>query len=186
MLETELKCMLSEETYLELEKMFAWDWVKEQTNHYYTDPLNELKKHGITLRVRTKDGISKIQVKTHKNAGSPLQICEEAEYDTESVPESFTAETVKEMTGSAVPASRLGSLTTLRHSLMYCDGVEICLDKNDFLDKTDYEIEIEYTEEIPKELIDKLRTAGVEFKNASIGKCTRFMLRLAAILRGEN
>lgn len=186
MLETELKCMLSKETYLELEKMFAWDWVKEQTNHYYADRSNELKKHGITLRVRTKDGINKIQVKTHKNADSPLQICEESEYDTAAVPESFTADKVNKMTGLNIPASLLGSLTTLRHSLMYCDGVEICLDKNDFLDKTDYEIEVEYTEEIPKELMDKLRAAGVEFKAAATGKCTRFMLRLAAILRGED
>ena len=185
MLETELKCMLSEKSYLELETMFEWDWVKEQTNHYYTDPSNELKKRGITLRVRTKDNINKIQVKAHKNADSPLQICEEAEYDTESVPESFTADAVKKMTGLDVPASRLGSLTTLRHSLMYCDGVEICLDKNDFLDKIDYEIEIEYTEEIPIELMDKLKAAGVEFKDAATGKCTRFMLRLAEILRGE-
>ncbi|MCH5212958.1 MAG: CYTH domain-containing protein [Oscillospiraceae bacterium] len=186
MLETELKCILSEETYLELEKMFAWDWVKEQINHYYTDSSNELKKHGITLRIRTKDEINKIQIKTHKNADSPLQICEEAEYDTDSVPESFTADAVKKMTGLNIPVSLLGSLTTLRHSLMYCEGVEICLDKNDFLDKTDYEIEIEYSNEVPKELIDKLRASGVEFKMAATGKCTRFMLRLAEILRGED
>ncbi len=177
--------MLDETAYLELEKMFDWDWVKEQVNSYYTDPRGELKRNGITLRVRAKDNVNKIQVKVHKNAGSPLQICEEAEYDTTGIPESFTQEQVKKMTGLEVPASLLGSLTTLRHSLMYTDGVEICLDKNDYLDKTDYEIEVEYTKEIPAELTDRLASAGVRFEAASVGKCTRFMLRLAAILRGE-
>ncbi|MGN0163124.1 MAG: CYTH domain-containing protein [Candidatus Ornithomonoglobus sp.] len=185
MLETELKCMLDEHTYLELEKMFEWDWVKEQINSYYTDPHNELKKNGITLRVRTKDNVNKIQIKVHKNANSPLQICEEAEFNTPDIPESFTPGQVMEMTGLEVPAALLGSLTTLRHSLMYTDGVEICLDKNDYLDKTDYEIEVEYTKEIPAELMNKLSAAGVRFEAAAVGKCTRFMQRLAAILRGE-
>lgn len=185
MLETELKCMLTYEQYKALEKEFVWDWVKEQVNSYYTDPGNELKKNGITLRVRTKDNINKIQVKVHKNAGSPLQICEESEFPTERIPEGFTPEECKRMTGLEVPVSCLGSLTTLRHSLFYCDGVEICLDKNDYLDKTDYEIEIEYTKEIPKELMGILRSHGVEFTDASVGKCSRFMIRLSAILRGE-
>ncbi|MGN1115767.1 MAG: CYTH domain-containing protein [Candidatus Ornithomonoglobus sp.] len=185
MLETELKCMLDEQTYLELEKMFEWDWVKEQVNSYYTDPHNKLKKNGITLRVRTKDNMNKIQIKVHKNADSPLQICEEAEYDIPDIPEGFPAERVKKMTGLEVPAALLGSLTTLRHSLMYTDGVEICLDKNDYLDKTDYEIEVEYTKDIPDELMEKLSSAGVRFEAAAVGKCTRFMQRLAGILRGE-
>ncbi|MDD6762606.1 MAG: CYTH domain-containing protein [Clostridiales bacterium] len=185
MLETELKCMLDKQTYLELEKMFKWDRIKEQTNNYYTDPCNELKKNGITLRVRTKDNINKLQIKVHKNADSPLQICEEAEYDIADIPDNLSPQMVKDVTGLEVPAARLGSLTTLRHSLMYTDGVEICLDENNYLDKTDYEIEVEYTREIPAELMEKLSSAGVRFETAAVGKCTRFMQRLAAILRGE-
>lgn len=185
MLETEWKCIIDEETYLALEKEFDWDWVKEQVNSYYTDPSAELKKHGITLRVRTKDGVNKIQVKTHKNADSALQICEEAEFSTDTIPEDFTADEVEKMTGLAVPASCLGSLTTLRHSLMYTDGVEICLDKNDYLENTDYEIEVEYTQKIPQELMNRLAAAGVEFNAPSVGKCTRFMRRLSDILHGE-
>ena len=185
MLETELKCMLDEGVYKQLETMFVWDSVTDQENHYYSDPSGALKKNGITLRVRTKNGKHVIQVKAHKNADSPLQIAEESEYMTDTVPESFTHEEVMKMTGLDVPASRLGSLTTRRHSLMYCDGVEICLDKNDYLDKTDFEIEIEYTKEIPAGLMADLSSAGVEFKNAAVGKCSRFMQRLTAILRGE-
>ena len=185
MLETELKCMLDEETYNKLEKMFTWDSVFEQTNGYYSDASGMLKKNGITLRARTINGKSVIQVKTHKNADSPLQISEESEYKTDTVPEQLSADEVKRMTGLDVPAALLGSLTTMRHSLMYSDGVEICLDKNDYLDKTDYEIEIEYTKDIPPALLEKLDAEGVSFETAAVGKCSRFMMRLAGILRGE-
>lgn len=185
MLETELKCMLDKETYDRLEATFTWDEVFEQVNSYYTDPSGQLKKNGITLRVRTKGGKDIIQVKTHKNADSPLQIAEEAEFEANGIPERFSADDVLKMTGIEVPASLLGSLTTQRHSLIFCDGVEICLDKNDYLDKTDYEIEIEYTREIPDELTELLRIAGVEFTVPAVGKCSRFMIRLAKILKGE-
>ena len=185
MLETELKCMLDEETYNRLEKMFEWDSVFDQTNGYYSDPSGMLKKSGITLRARTIDGKSVIQVKAHKNDDSPLQISEESEYKTDAVPDQFTPDEVKRMTGLEVSAALLGSLTTRRHSLMYSDGVEICLDKNDYLDKTDYEIEIEYTKDIPPALLEKLREEGVGFDTAAVGKCSRFMMRLAGILRGE-
>ena len=184
MLETEFKSMLTEEAYKQLESMFEWDEIKEQINSYYSDPSLLLKSNGITLRVRTKDGVNKIQVKVHKNADSPLQICEESEFETDGIPESFSAEEVKNMTGVETPASLLGSLTTLRHSLMYTDGVEICLDKSDYLGTTDYEIEIEYTSEIPDSLKETLSGAGVKFSAPAVGKCTRFMVRLNDIIHG--
>ncbi len=186
MLETEFKAMLTQEQYNDLDRMFKWDWVKEQTNSYYADPSMLLKKHGITLRIRTINGISKIQVKAHKNENSPLQICEETEFDTETIPNKFAADEVEHMTGISAPASLLGSLTTLRHSLMYSDGVEICLDKSDYLGKTDYEIEVEYTSEIPDSLKEKLADAGIEFKDAAVGKMTRFMQRLNDVMHGED
>lgn len=183
MLETELKCMLSEDTYNILKTAFEWDWVKTQTNSYYSDTSGELKKRGITLRVRAKDGVNKVQIKKHKNSGSPLQISEESEFDIESRPASFSEAEVERMTGAYVAAQLLGSLTTLRHSLIYCDGVEICLDKNDYLDTTDYEIELEYTQKIPKELIQQLHRAGVDFIFPAVGKYSRFMARLAEITK---
>lgn len=185
MLETELKCMLTYEQYNQIRLMFDWDCVKEQVNHYYSDSQNLLKRNGITLRVRTKDGINKIQVKKHTNTVSSLQVSEETEFETGNIPDDFSCDEVEKMTGLAVSATLLGSLSTLRHSLFYAEGVEICLDKNDYINKTDYEIEIEYTEKIPLELLDKLKECGVEFTDIAVGKCTRFMKRLAAFLHGE-
>ena len=68
---------------------------------------------------------------------------------------------------------------------MWNDNVEICLDKSEYLDRCDYEIEIEYTGEMPKELMDELASMGVEFKEKSVGKYTRFINRLMELIHGE-
>lgn len=182
MIETELKAMLSYEQYKTLINIFSWDSVVSQTNHYYTDKSGELKKHGITFRVRTIDDKSVIQVKKHTNSNSPLQICEESEFQINSIPQNFSATEIKEMTGIEVSTSYIGDLTTLRNSCMYCNGVEVCLDKNDYLDTTDYEIEIEYTSPVPEELLNKLAETGVVFNAPSRGKFSRFMTRLLSII----
>lgn len=185
MLETEYKCMLDEKTYDAVKSAFNWDEVKEQTNSYYTDSRNELKKHGITLRVRTIDSVHKIQVKAHKNADSPLQICEETEYEIDNIPEKFSKKDVKRMTGIETEAMLLGDLTTLRHSSFEYEGAEICLDKSVYLDRSDYELEVEYTDQMPQALVERLKDCGVEFTGTAVGKCSRFMLRLAEILSGK-
>ncbi len=182
MIETELKAMISYEQYEKLNSMFTWDTIVSQTNHYYTDKSGELKKHGITFRVRTIDDKSVIQVKKHTRSNSPLQICEESEFSIDSIPQSLSETEIEEMTGIRVSTSYIGDLTTIRSSCMHCDGVEVCLDKNDYLDRVDYEIEIEYTKPIPQELFDQLRKIDVVFDKPSKGKFSRFMTRLIEIL----
>lgn len=182
MIETELKAMLSYDQYEILMDMFTWDSAVSQTNHYYTDKSGELKNHGITFRIRTIDNKSVIQVKKHTNSNSPLQICEENEFEIDFIPQEFSQNEIKEMTGIEISTSYIGDLTTIRNSCMYCDGVEICLDKNDYLDTTDYEIEIEYTSPIPDELLTKLAEAGVTFNKPSRGKFSRFMTQLLSII----
>lgn len=182
MIETELKAMLTREQYDTILNMFPWDFSKPQTNHYYTDKSGELKKQGITFRVRTIDENHVIQVKKHTNSNSPLQISEESEFPIADIPKNFSSSEIQKMTGIPVETSHIGDLVTLRSSYMFCDGVEICLDKNDFLDRCDYEIEIEYTTPIPQDLLDKLTEVGVMFNTPSKGKFSRFMTRLIEII----
>lgn len=182
MIETELKAMLTSKQYDTVLNMFPWDVSKPQTNHYYTDKKGELKKNGITFRVRTIDDKHIIQVKKHINSNSPLQVCEENEFSVTNIPKGFTSSEIEKMTGIAAETSHIGDLVTLRKSYMYCDGVEICLDKNDFLDITDYEIEIEYTTQIPQDLLNKLSMVGITFEAPSKGKFSRFMTRLIEII----
>jgi uncharacterized protein YjbK len=48
---------------------------------------------------------------------------------------------------------------------MWDSSVEICLDKSEYLDKCDYEIEVEYTGDFPDELTDELKKLGIEFRD---------------------
>lgn len=184
MQETEIKAIIDKETFERVAEYFKWESVKEQTNSYYTDSSSTLKKNGITFRIRTVNDVNKIQIKKHQKTDSALQISEESEFEIDNIPEKFTAKEVFELTGIEKEVFLLGSLTTLRHSLFYCDGVEICLDKSDYLDVTDYEIEVEYTNEIPPQLKEKLLELGVSFEKKASGKCSRFMERFADILKG--
>ena len=178
MLETEYKSLLTEEEYNKIACHYSWDWIKEQTNHYYSDDESILARNRVMFRVRVKDDRSVIQVKLHKNVNSPLQICEELEYPADGVPE--VIEDGEKYTGIKTGTLKnLGSTVTLRHSKMWDSRTEICLDKTEYLGITDYEIEIEYTgEKIPEELLAELTALGVEFKENSVGKYTRFLRAL--------
>lgn len=175
MLETEIKAMLDKSQYDTIFHMFSYSSSVTQTNSYYIAPSNELKKHGITFRVRTIDGKHTLQIKQHKSKKGALQVSEETEFSLTSVPSDFTAEEVSEYTGIKTPVTLIGELTTHRLSCFYKDGVEICLDKSTYLGKTDYEIEIEYTSAIPDELLKKLSLCGVNFDLPTQGKYSRFL-----------
>ena len=178
MLETEYKSLLTEAEYNKIAAHFDWNEIKEQTNHYYGDNDKLLAKNRVMFRIRVKDGKSVIQVKLHKNANSPLQICEELEYPVDGVPDAITDG--ERYTGIKTgELKKLGCSVTLRHSKMWDGKTEICLDKTEYLGITDYEIEIEYTgAEIPAELSAELTALGVEFKENSVGKYTRFLRAL--------
>lgn len=186
MLETEYKSIITEEVYDKIKASYNWDWIKHQVNSYYIDETGELGRRHIVVRVREKDGRFAVQVKAHKNPGEALQICEETEFPIDCAPEEFSPEDGLRFTGIKTGVlTKAGSLDTLRCSLMWKDNVEICLDKSEYLDRCDYEIEIEYTGEMPKELMDELASMGVEFKEKSVGKYTRFINRLMELMHGE-
>lgn len=183
MLEIELKCMIDEETFERIKDYYTWDSAQTQENHYYHDTGGALKQTMTTFRIRMKNGIGKVQVKTHKNDNSPLQICEETEFPIEAVPDSISREDGKKYTGlDTGELIKLGFNSTLRHSLMWNADTEICLDKTEYFDITDYEIEVEYTGDLPNKLVDELKSLGVEFTNAATGKYTRFIRRFNEIM----
>ena len=178
MLETELKAMLTENQFDKIRDIFKWDSIKDQTNSYYISPDNILKKHGITLRIRTIDNTHILQVKKHTSKNGALQISEESEFEIDAIPIELTEDDVYKYTGIKTTASLIGDLTTTRYSCFYTPEVEICLDKSTYLGLTDYEIEIEYTKPIPQELLDTLSRIDVLFDTPCKGKFSRFMGRL--------
>ena len=186
MIETEYKCIIDEQTYDKIREHFDWDWEVHQINNYYFDAKGELSKRHIMVRIREKNGAFAVQVKAHKNPGEALQICEENEFPIDCVPEVIPAADALKYTGVETGDLKLaGDLDTLRSSLMWRDNVEICLDKSAYLDRVDYEIEIEYTGDLPVELMRELEGLGVVFKKSAVGKYTRFVTRLFQLLHGD-
>lgn len=176
MLETELKCIITKEIYEKIKSEFDWDSTSEQINYYYSDKNRVLRENRVMVRVREKNGAFKMQIKRRKNADSPLQICDESEFDIDGAPLKISAKTAFEATGIDVgELYKMGGSRTLRSSLMWDKSTEICLDMTDYFDVTDYEIEIEYTGSLSEELTDKLKSLGVGFKKSSIGKFSRFL-----------
>ena len=178
MLETELKSLLDKNTFEKIKNHYNWDKIFSQENHYYTDTTGVLAKNRATFRIRVIDNIPKLQIKLHKNRNSALQICEEKEFDIDTIPEQISEQDAKKYTeldtGKLI---KLGSNVTLRHSYMYNKNVEICLDYNTYLDIEDYEIEVEYVGECPTKLLDELKGLGVAFTEKSSGKYSRFIKR---------
>ncbi len=182
MLEVEYKSLLDKATFEKIRSHYEWDHAKTQTNHYYYDPKGVLAKKHITVRIREIDGVFRVQIKAHKNPGEALQICEETEFEINSLPEIISEQDALKYTGLDIgELYLLGKLTTLRYSLMWNDNVEICLDKSDYFDVTDYETEVEYTGNSPDELLNELSELGVEFKEKSKGKYSRFASRLTQL-----
>ena len=179
MLETELKCIIDKDKFNKIADFYKWDKVIVQTNHYYRDTTGELKKNGVTFRIREIDSQFKLQIKQHKNPGSALQICEESEFEIDCAIPFFTAEEVKAYTGTdAGDVFLMGSATTERYSLMWDKNTEICLDYTTYLDTEDFEIEVEFTHsECPPQLLEELADFGIEFKEKSVGKYSRFAKR---------
>ena len=178
MTETELKTIVTKDQYDIINATFNWEDIKTQINSYYISPDNILKKHGITFRVRTINGEHILQIKKHSGRDGALQVSEETEFPIESIPDEFREDEVFKFCGIKVQASLIGDLKTIRKSVFFADGVEVCLDKSEYLGTTDYEIEIEYTSPIPQELLDILYNEGVTFDKPCTGKFSRFMNRL--------
>ena len=135
MLEYEKKIPLSEEEYLTLlEIMCTHPPTKVQTNYYYDTDDFSMNKKGITCRIREKNGHYKATVKKHNMYSKDSSI--ELSSEVESI--------LDDSLFAGMGVKLMGSLRTER-TVIHSDGsCEIVLDKNTYLNFTDYELEVEY------------------------------------------
>lgn len=176
MLEKEIKIMLDQAEYDRLTEVFAPEKVVRQVNHYYFS--EKCSKKRITVRVREVEGKSLLQVKMPVSDDGALAVREEIERELDCVPDEIGREILSEICGTDDKAVRIGSLATDRALSYRFDGVEICLDRNEYLGATDYELEAEYTGEYPSEVIEFLKSEGIDTSRPAKGKYTRFLDRL--------
>ena len=149
MIENEFKIMLSKEQYDAIHTLYSWDSEVEQVNWYYDSESGELSGRHITCRVRTLGGRFYLQVKlpAHENSSGAVSRIE-LERELTSIPEFISGQELSEFSGAAgLPDVKLlGSLSTYR-SVKRFDGAEIDLDKSEYFGRTDFELEVEYTDE---------------------------------------
>lgn len=176
MIEKEIKILLSKEQYEKIEKVFSWKKKFTQINFYYGD-LDKIDENGeLTVRVRQNGDGYKLQIKKPVVYDEALHIKEEYEREIKEFPEKILGEQLKEILGMDFPDFyMLGKLETQRKVFYPNQDVEISLDMNTYFGKVDYEIEIEFGKEVPKELLLLLADNGIKLKEKTDGKFARFM-----------
>lgn len=147
MIENEFKIMLDLEQYEKLLSMYKWDEVISQTNHYYDSESFLLSELHITCRVREIEGKYFLQMKF---PGAAEYSRLEFEKPLDSLPDEIDADEPFRPHPHGHPmlptVKRLGSLKTTRNVHRF-EGGEIDLDRSEYFGKTDYELEIEFTDE---------------------------------------
>lgn len=178
MLEKEIKIMLGEDEFERLKAVIRPEKVITQVNHYYFS--EECGRKRISVRVREVEGKCLLQVKLPVSNDGALAVREEIERELSDVPEEIGREQLKEICGVDARAVRIGSLSTERYLSYSFKDVELCLDRNEYLGMTDYELEAEYTGEYPEEVIGLLKSEGIDTERPARGKYSRFLERAGA------
>lgn len=175
MIENEFKIMLTAEQYEKLLSEYEWDKTVVQTNHYYDSADLLLSELHITCRVREIDGGFFLQMKF---PGAAEFSREELEKPLDALPEAFRADELISPRGQPLTdVRRLGSLTTTRCVKRF-EGAELDLDKSEYFGKTDFELEIEFTDESKARSLLSEITKTLDITSGSevcAGKIRRFL-----------
>ena len=136
MLEYEKKILLTRDEYATLAERFGCILVESQINQYYDTEGFYMNSRGITCRIRDKNGKYKVTIKNHVaahlNCSMEVNLYEGIDFNSEAF--------------EALGLHLQGELITTRiiiHKDKFC---EVVLDRNKYLGRTDYELEVEYAE----------------------------------------
>ena len=177
MIENEFKVMLNKNQYDNLAKSYKWDEGISQTNHYFDTEKLELSARHITCRVREISGEFFLQLKLPTGVNFSRV---ELEKKLDFLPEKIDGKMLETLAENAdfPDVKKLGMLSTKRLVKRF-DGAEIDLDESRYFGKTDYEIEIEFTDEnAARKLLENVRNLIGEIASESeicTGKIRRFL-----------
>lgn len=182
MIENEFKIMLTKEQYEKLLGLYDFKTFT-QTNHYYDTAELEMSARHVTVRVREVDGGFFLQMKLPTGVEYSRT---ELSTELSALPEALTGAELSMLAGGAFPdVKRLGALTTVR-SVRKFDGGEIDLDRSSYFGKTDYELEIEFTnEQAAREILAEIRRELQLPENGELcaGKVRRFLEEYKIVIR---
>ncbi len=137
MFEFEKKIMLTEQEYNLLTTYKVKNTQsKIQTNYYFDTDDFDMNKKGVTCRVRSENGKFKSTIKSHVGVNSDCSIEKDTAFKDEFDPSAF----------GNMGLHMQGALITERMILYKNDCCEMVLDRNIYLGMSDFELEVEYTE----------------------------------------
>lgn len=174
--EKELKVLLTEKKFKELKKSLEIQAKCIQINIYYADTLGITEKDNINIRVRLVDGKILLQVKLPGKEEGILHIREEYEKELKVIPYIIKGKELFDIMSKKIPdVSMIGILITERYICNIKKGIVVCLDKNIYMNKVDYELEIEFEGNLKDESLKIFYDYNIPLDGDSIGKRKRFM-----------
>lgn len=146
-----------------------------QCNYYYDTENFDLYNNFITFRIRQKEKSLTQQIKI-KNVVTNTQISEEIEQSVSAVENSYKPDELLNQFEIYDDINLLGSLVTERTHHIINDGLCIDFDITMYLGITDYEIEIEYDEDMKSEAEKIYNIISENISDRTInGKYARFI-----------
>lgn len=175
-IEIEAKVLITPEDYKKLMKHFPYAPRYIQTNYYIDSPDRVISKEGFALRIREKEGIYELTLKTPLSQGLLEKNCTISKevftkFAKEQVfPKGGTENFLRMLDIPVEELKILTSLTTERIDIEYQGGL-LSIDRNTYSGITDYEIEFEYNnlagaEKILEELLKEF-DIPVKFSKSS-------------------
>jgi len=180
-IEIEAKALLNEADYKKLVGIFSSSKEYSQINHYLETPTRDLKRHGLSLRVREKgDSIIEMTMKKDLKEGKlentiSLSKKELSELINDGVlPDNEIKEVLEKEGVNVEELEIVTSLTTKRIDASYEGGL-LSIDMNAYNDVIDYEIELEHESQEKADSLLKglLESNGIEYKNNTVSKTRR-------------
>ncbi|MCG1010029.1 CYTH domain-containing protein [Salinicoccus sp. ID82-1] len=192
-LEIEFKNLLTGEEYGRLHSaLFTKTQPIVQTNFYIDTPDLDLKHHRLLLRIRDTGGKQIMTLKEPTEKGV-MEYHGEVENDlnfdrnirTDEVPELILGE-LERFNIDTTQLKIYGALSTERREVPYREGL-LVLDKNNFLDTEDFELEYEVDQYDKGEtrFMDLLEQYSIERRKETT-KVERFYNKLESIRSGDN
>jgi uncharacterized protein YjbK len=143
-IERELKLLIDEEVYNKLLHSYDFQNPITQTNTYFDTKNQDVKKQHNAVRIRMIQDKKIFTLKIRKDEYTHYEF--EKEINTENIDDINDTEILNWFDQYQIPKNLdpTVSFTTLRYVYKFEHG-ELCLDKTDYKNHTDYEIEYEYT-----------------------------------------
>ena len=184
-IEIEAKVLIRAEDYKKLLKRFGGYRKYKQTNYYLDNDQSLLRKEGLGLRIREKNGTFEMTLKTPLSQGllEKNAVMKTEEFNAFAGQGIFPENDLKRfltMLDIDVTTLRIKTaLTTERIDIPY-QGGKLSIDKNEYSDLIDYEVELEYNNEKDAEnlLKELLESEGIPFE---INHKTKVARALSAI-----